>query len=489
MRVLVTGASGYIGGRLIPRLLAEGHQVRAMTRDPRRLDLDPWRSDVEVVSGDVLDIDSLETAMDGCDSAFYLIHSMDGSVEDFKERDRRAAQNFADSAAASNLARIVYLGGLGEGSDLSEHLASRQEVGEILASGRTPVTELRAAVIIGSGSVSFEMLRYLTEVLPAMVTPKWVRTVCQPIAIADVLRILVHAIEDTGSESWIRRIGGPDRLTYEEMMRIYAEVAGLPRRWIVPVPVLTPKLSSHWVGLVTPLPTGVAKPLVESLRVEVSVEDNSYAEGIVGDLMSYREAVTRALDHANGRAVSTRWSDTAESPARALPSDPEWAGGSVQVDLQTTTSKASPDDLFWAFARIGGIVGYYTMDWAWRLRGLLDSLVGGVGLRRGRRHPEEIRQGEALDFWRVVDVEPGRRLQLYAEMRLPGEAWLTFTAEPDAGGSRLEQKAVFVPRGLLGRLYWWAMLPFHAAIFRVMAERIARAAEGRNSQTSVERRA
>ncbi len=484
MKILVTGASGYIGGRLIPRLLAEGHQVRAMTRDPRRLESDPWRSHVEVVRGDVLDLESLQSAMAGCDAAFYLIHSMDDSDEDFQERDRRAAQNFADAAAAAKVSRIVYLGGLGEGSDLSEHLASRQEVGEILASGSTPVTELRAAVIIGSGSVSFEMLRYLTEVLPVMVTPKWVRTACQPIAIADVLRILAHAIEEPDVGSSVRRIGGPDQLTYEQMMRIYAEVAGLPRRLILPVPVLSPKLSSHWVGLVTPLPTSVAKPLVESLRIEVTVEDNSYAEEVVGDLIGYREAVTRALEHSKSLDVVTRWSDTAESPARALPGDPDWAGGSVLVDVQKTTSRASPADLFWAFARIGGTVGYYTMNWAWALRGLLDSLVGGVGLRRGRRHPEEIRQGEALDFWRVVEVEPGRRLQLYAEMRLPGEAWLTFTAEPDAEGSRLEQKAVFVPRGLLGRLYWWAMLPFHAAIFRIMAERIARAAESRSAVTS-----
>lgn len=486
VRILVTGASGYIGGRLIPPLLAEGHQVRAMTRDARKLDADPWRLEVEVVRGDVLDRDSLQDAMTGCDAAFYLIHSMDDSDEDFQERDRRAAQNFSDSAAEAGLSRIVYLGGLGEGSDLSEHLASRQEVGEILASGPTPVTELRAAVIIGSGSVSFEMLRYLTEVLPMMVTPKWVRTVCQPIAIADVLRILTHAIEDTSGDSSIQRIGGPDRLTYEQMMRIYAEVAGLPRRLIIPVPVLSPKLSSHWVGLVTPLPTGVAKPLVESLRIEVTVDDNSYAEGVVGDLIDYGEAVTRALEHSQSLDVATRWSDTADTPARALPGDPDWAGGSVLVDRQTVASSASPEDLYWAFARIGGTVGYYTMNWAWALRGLIDSLVGGVGLRRGRRHPEEIRQGEALDFWRVVEVEPGRRLQLYAEMRLPGEAWLTFTGEPDGTGSRLEQKATFVPRGLLGRLYWWAMLPFHVAIFRVMATRIARAAESRSTARSVE---
>lgn len=456
-----------------------------MTRDPRRLDADPWRSEVEVVQGDVLDLDSLHAAMADCDAAFYLIHSMDDSGEDFKERDRSAAKNFADSADDAGLSRIVYLGGLGEGSDLSDHLASRQEVGEILASGPTPVTELRAAVIIGSGSVSFEMLRYLTEVLPVMVTPKWVRSVCQPIAIADVLRILTHAIEDTSGVSSIRRIGGPDRLTYEQMMRIYAEAAGLPRRLIIPVPVLSPKLSSHWVGLVTPLPTGVAKPLVESLRIEVTVDDNSYAEGVVGDLIDYREAVTRALEHSESLDVSTRWSDTADSAARALPGDPEWAGGSVLVDRQVVSSGAGPEDLYWAFARIGGTFGYYTMNWAWALRGLIDSLVGGVGLRRGRRHPQDIRQGEALDFWRVVEVEAGRRLQLYAEMRLPGEAWLTFTAEPDGAGCRLEQKAVFVPRGLFGRLYWWAMLPFHVAIFRVMATRIARAAESRQSDTTV----
>ena len=479
MKILVTGASGYIGGRLVPRLLSEGHHVRALTRDPRKLEADPWRSEVEVARGDVLDQESLERAMDGCDAAFYLVHSMDDSGEDFQDRDRRAAGNFANAAEEAGLGRIVYLGGLGADDDLSDHLASRQEVGRILASGSTPVTELRAAVIIGSGSVSFEMLRYLTEVLPVMITPKWVRTVCQPIAISDVLEILTHAITEEGPDSQIHQIGGPDQLTYEEMMRVYAEVAGLPRRLIVPVPVLSPKLSSHWVGLVTPLPTGVAKPLVESLRVEVTVDDNSYASEIAGELLGYRESVTRALEHSRSLEVVTRWSDTAESPARALPGDPEWAGGSVQVDRQTAESAANSDDLFWAFARLGGTVGYYTMDWAWALRGLLDSLAGGVGLRRGRRHPEEIRRGEALDFWRVVEVEPGHRLELYAEMRLPGEAWLTFTATPRGEGSLLEQKAVFVPRGLFGRLYWWAMLPFHVAIFRRMADRIARAAESR----------
>jgi len=431
--------------------------------------------------GDVLEPDTLPAAFAGCDAAFYLIHSMDGTDEDFDERDRRAAHNFAVAAGEASLGRIVYLGGLGEGEDLSRHLTSRQSVGRILAEGPTPVTELRAGVVIGSGSVSFEMLRYLTEVLPVMITPRWVRTICQPIGVGDALKVLVRSVSATDQDDHIYEIGGPDRLTYEEMMQIYAEVAGLPRRRIIRVPVLSPTLSSHWVGLVTPVPPGVAKPLVDSLRNEVTVSDNGYAENAAGELTPYRQAVADALRRSESLDVQTRWSDAASSPAMPYPDDPEWAGGTELTDVQVRSTHASAEDVFWAFSRIGGTVGYYSMDWAWGLRGLLDTLVGGVGLRRGRRHPERLRTGEALDFWRVVDVEAGRSLKLFAEMKTPGDAWLSFEVEPRPFGSEMTQTALFRPRGLLGRLYWWAMAPFHLAIFGQMATQIVIAAESRRA--------
>jgi uncharacterized protein YbjT (DUF2867 family) len=451
-----------------------------MTRDPAKLEAVSWRHRAEIVSGDLLDPESLDEVFDGIDRAFYLVHSMDGSSEDFGERDRRAAANFSAAANKAGLRRIVYLGGLGTGR-LSTHLASRQEVGGILGSGGTLVTELRAAVIIGSGSVSFEMLRYLTEVLPIMVTPKWVRTLCQPIAIRDILEILLASVMEDGPNV-IYEIGGPDRLSYEEMMRVYAEVAGLPRRVIIRVPILSPRLSSHWIGLVTPLPTGVAKPLVDSLTVEVTVDDNSFAELVAAPLIGYRDAVSRALSRVDHLEVATRWSGASANPAVPYPGDPDWSGGTVEIDEQVVSSTASPEDLYWAFSRIGGDIGYYTMNWAWKVRGHVDSLVGGVGLRRGRRHPEDLHKGESVDFWRVASVVPGRSLDLYAEMRLPGEAWLSFRAEEtgDRGeGSVLTQTALFRPHGLLGRLYWWAMFPFHWFIFKRTAQRIVETAERR----------
>ncbi|NNF63297.1 MAG: SDR family oxidoreductase [Acidimicrobiia bacterium] len=477
MKILVTGASGYIGGRLVPALLEAGHEVRCMSRNPTKLDDDPWRERVEVVEADVLDKASLDAALEGCDAAFYLVHSM--GEGDFTSRDREAATNFSEAAATCGLRRIVYLGGLGEGDDLSAHLASRHEVGKLLASGATPVTELRAAVIIGSGSVSFEMLRHLTEVLPVMITPKWVSVRCQPIAIRNVLEIMVNVIADDGSESCIIEIGGPDVLTYAEMMQQYANEAGLPRRIILPVPVLTPQLSSRWIGLVTPLPTGVARPLVDSLRHEVVVGDMSASRRLAGELIPYRDALGLALEKEAAFDVATRWSDAGLASASPQENDPEWSGRTVYRDVQTVETTASAEDLFWAFSRIGGDVGYYTFNWAWRVRGVLDSIVGGVGLRRGRRHPEQLRSGEALDFWRVSSVEPGKRLQLSAEMLLPGEAWLEFVIN-EGDPNTLTQTASFYPKGLFGRLYWFVLVPFHVAIFGRMARRIASAAESRH---------
>ncbi len=477
MRVLVTGATGYIGGRLVPCLLAAGHQVRCLTRRAARLDDVPWRPRVEVAAGDVLDPVSLPEALAGCDAAYYLVHAM-AEGRGFGERDRQGAGNFRDAADAAGLRRIVYLGGLApEGARLSRHLGSRQEVGRALAAGATPVTEFRAAVIIGSGSLSFEMLRYLTEVLPVMTTPRWVRSRCQPIAVGDVLDLLVRSLDDPEVVSRVLEIGGPDVLTYQDMMRAYAAEVGL-RRLIIPVPLLSPGLSSLWVGLVTPLPPKVARPLVESLRSEVVVRDDTARRLFPHDPLPFREALRRALE-TPPEGLSTRWSDADPAPAQPAPGDPEWSGGTLYTDRQVVPTDADPHHVFWAFSRIGGDVGYYGVNWAWRLRGLFDRLIGGVGLRRGRRHPEHLREGEALDFWRVDRISPGRLLRLRAEMRLPGDAFLQWEIEPVEGGSNLVQTAIFRPRGLLGRLYWYVMAPFHSVIFPRMAWKMAAAAEER----------
>ena len=476
MRILVTGATGYIGGRLVPRLLDAGHEVRCLARNPQKLSLHTWRDRVEVVAGDVLDERSLKEALIGCEAAVYLVHSMAAGA-DFSRLDRRAAANFRDAAADAGVGRIVYLGALGDDrADHSRHLHSRHEVGRVLAAGATPVTEVRAAVIIGSGSLSFEMLRSLTEVLPVMVTPKWVRTRCQPVAVGDVLEILRGAIEDGSRESRVVEVGGPDVLTYEQMMQIYAEEAGLRRRVILPVPLLTPWLSSWWIGLVTPLPPKVARPLVESLRSEVVT---SRPQDLVPiEPTPLRGAMRRALSRLPG-GVITRWSDAASQPAAPIPTDPAWSGGTVFMDRQVMPTDTDASHLFWAFSRIGGRVGYYGVDWAWRIRGILDRMVGGVGLRRGRRHPTEVRVGEAVDFWRVDDVVPGRSLRLHAEMRIPGDAWLEWEIRETEFGTDLIQTAWFRPKGLAGRIYWYLLLVPHRLVFPRMAHRITAAAEER----------
>jgi uncharacterized protein YbjT (DUF2867 family) len=400
-----------------------------------------------------------------------------GGGSDFVDTDRFAAEQFAKAARDAGVEHIIYLGGLGSDDEsLSPHLASRHDVGVALASTGVPVTEFRAAVIIGSGSVSFEMLRHLTQVLPAMTTPRWVRTRCQPIAIRDVLAYLVSDLDATPSGHTVYEIGGPDVITYEEMMQEYASVARLPRRLIVPVPVLSPGLSSLWIGLVTPLPVNIARPLVDSLRHEVIVTDDAAAHRFPIEPIGVRAAIELAVETADSLKAPTRWSDAEASPARPMRADPEWSGGTIFEDSRTMNVDADPHDVFWAFSRIGGDVGYYGFDWAWRIRGLIDTLIGGVGLRRGRRHPTEIRPGDAIDFWRVGDVEGDVRLELSAEMKLPGEAWLVWDVRPAPKGSMLTQSAYFRPRGLLGRAYWYALVPFHGPIFARMLRRIGEAA-------------
>jgi uncharacterized protein YbjT (DUF2867 family) len=481
MKVLVTGATGYIGGRLVPRLVDGGFEVRCMTRDPTRLSLDPWRDQVEVVGADAMDPSSLDRALAGCDAAFYLIHAMAGSTRGFADVDRRAAENFVDAAERQGIRRIVYLGALGSDvDDLSDHLDSRHEVGRLLRSRDTPVTELRAAVIIGSGSMSFEMIRHLTEILPVIMRPRWVKTRCQPIAVRNVLEILIAAVSEDGDTDHIYDIGGPDILTYEELMQGYAKVAGLRKRLVIPFPLFSERLSPIFVGLATPLPVDIARPLIGSLRHDVVVSGEPPPGFDPADLIPYGEAVRLALRRISESEVETRWSDALTSPALPAPSDPVWSGATMVSDKRTVRSTATPSDLFWAVSRIGGEVGYYTMNWTWIIRGWFDKLIGGVGLRRGRRDPEELRPGEALDFFRVAEVDPDRgKLLLRAEMKVPGTAWLGWSVQPIDDGSELIQSALFAPRGLPGRLYWYSLLPIHSAIFKRMARKIAEAAERR----------
>jgi uncharacterized protein YbjT (DUF2867 family)/uncharacterized protein YndB with AHSA1/START domain len=472
--VLVTGATGYIGGRLVPRLLEAGHRVRCLAREPRKLDGRPWAGEagVEVVAGDASDPASLRPALAGCGAAFYLVHSMIAAGDAYAERDRDMARCFAAAAGEAGLERIVYLGGLGElGEGLSEHLASRREVETILASGRTPVTVLRAAMIIGSGSASFEILRYLVERLPVMVTPRWVATESQPIAVRNVLEYLVDCLAVPATAGRTLDIGGPDVLSYRELMGIMAEERGLRRRVVIPVPVLTPKLSSLWIHLVTPVSHRIARPLAEGLRNRVVCRDDEAQRLMPQRLLTVREAIRAALDRVAHEDVPTSW-----SMAGPLPGDPDWAGGTVFTDRRSLLVEAPPDAVWRAVLRIGGGHGWYAADGLWRLRGALDRLVGGPGLRRGRRDPDEVGYGEALDFWRVTGLEKERRLSLRAEMKLPGEALLEFTLTPHGGGTRLTQTARFLPRGLAGLAYWYSILPLHAVVFSGMIRGIERAA-------------
>ncbi|GHG61580.1 SDR family oxidoreductase [Streptomyces griseocarneus] len=482
---LVTGASGYIGGRLVPELLDAGHRVRCLARTPEKLRDHPWADRVEVVRGDVTDAESLAGAMRGVDVAYYLVHAL-GTGKTFEDTDRRAARLFAEQARAAAVGRLVYLGGLTPAGvderNLSPHLRSRAEVGRILLGSGVPTTVLRAAVIIGSGSASYEILRYLTERLPLMVTPSWVRTRIQPVAVRDVLRYLVAGARLPADVNRAFDIGGPDVLTYRDMMQAYAAVAGLPRRIVLPVPVLTPRLSSLWIGLVTPVPGSIARPLAESLRHEVVCREHDIARHVPdppAGLIGVEEALRLAQQRVRDAQVVTRWSSAAVpgAPSDPLPTDPDWAGGSLYADHREGTVDAPPERLWRVIEGIGGENGWYSFPLAWAARGWLDRLVGGVGLRRGRRDAHRLRVGDSLDFWRVEEIEPGRLLRLRAEMRLPGLAWLEMSVDRDPDGrTRYRQRALFHPHGLLGHAYWWSVSPFHAVVFGGMAKNITQAA-------------
>jgi len=474
-RILLTGATGYVGGRLAPRLLDAGYRLRCLTRSPGKLHDREWaqRDDVEIVQADLEDDDSLSEAMVGCDAAYYLVHSMIAAGSSYADKDRVMAEHFARCAERSSVQRIIYLGGLGElGEGLSEHLRSRREVENALASANVPVTVLRAAMIVGSGSASFEILRYLVERLPVMITPRWVSTESQPIAIRNVLGYLIDCLRVPETTGRTLDIGGPDVVSYRELMQMMAEVLGLPRRMILPVPVLTPRLSSLWIHLVTPLDKNIARPLAEGLRNRVVCRNDDAQKLMPQDLLDVRSAFELAIGNMQQSNVETVW-----SAAGPIPGDPDWAGGTVFVDARELDIVAPPSEVYRAVCRVGGGHGWYAAGWLWRLRGWLDRLVGGPGLRRGRRDPETVSYGEALDFWRVTGIERHERLELRAEMKLPGIASLEFLIRPRNGGSRLVQTARFRPRGLLGLAYWYSVMPLHHFVFRGMIHGIRRAAE------------
>jgi uncharacterized protein YbjT (DUF2867 family)/nitroimidazol reductase NimA-like FMN-containing flavoprotein (pyridoxamine 5'-phosphate oxidase superfamily) len=478
--ILVLGATGYVGGRLVPMLLDKGYHVRAGARSASKLACRPYgrHPHLEIVSVDVLDRDSLERAATGCKAAYYLVHAMQAKTGDFSSTDRTAAENMVAASAHAGLEQIIYLGGLGNpDKELSEHLKSRMEVGEILSQGEVPVTWLRAAMILGAGSASFEILRYLADRLPIMLTPKWVRTRCQPIAISNVLGYLVGCLQEPATRGQVFDIGGPDILSYEDLFQTYAREAGLKKRIIIPVPLLTPWLSSHWISLVTPLPKSIAKPLAEGLKNEVVCADMRIAELIPQDLLTCREAISRALQRVRQQTVDTCWSDagTVQNPEWMACGDNEYARGTVLSCNYSTVLQATPAEVWESIQTIGGERGWYFGNLLWKIRGFIDKIIGGVGLRRGRRDPRNIRVGDALDFWRVLDVQENRKLTLLAEMKVPGEALLEFTLTAQgAGRTELYQSARFLPRGLWGLVYWYLFAPFHVVIFKGMLSGITK---------------
>ena len=471
--VLVCGATGYVGGRLVDRLLKAGYRVRCLARDPAKLAGMSFIGDerCEVVEGDLSNQASLRSALRDIDAAYYLVHSMISAGDQFGQKDNELAANFAAAVRESSCERIIYLGGLGElGEDLSKHLQSRREVESVLRDSGAQVTVFRAAMIIGSGSASFEMLRYLTHRLPFMITPRWVSTLTQPIAIRDVLRYLVTCLSTPDTAGKTLDIGGPDVLSHEQMFQIMSKKLGLKKRWILPVPVLTPALSSYWIGWVTPVTPKIARPLAEGLRNKTVCRNDEAQQLMPGPLFTVEQAVEAALGKIG--SPETRWASAGE-----IPTDPDWSGGTVFLDERSTEVAAPANRVFEAFSQIGGGHGYWGADWLWHLRGWMDQAIGGPGLRRGRRDPKTIRHGEALDFWRVTFVDD-HRLRLRAEMKLPGTGELEFRVEPTgANTSKLFQTARFRPLGLIGLAYWYSVVPAHAIVFGKMLHGIRRQAE------------
>lgn len=482
--ILVTGATGYIGGRLVPRLLELGYRIRCLVRDPARLQGYSWQSAVEIVAGDVLQLDTLALAMQGVSAAYYLIHSMSAG-SDFHQLDLIAAHNFGTAAQNAGVERIIFLGGLAETtSNLSEHLRSRLQTGDTLRSTGVPITEFRAGVIVGSGSISFEMIRYLTERVPAMICPRWVYTLTQPIGIWEVLEYLATALAVPESSGRIIEIGGSEVISYGEMMMIYADVRGL-KRWMVPVPVLTPRLSSYWVNLVTPIPAAIARPLIEGLRTESTVHD-PIARQLFPHIqpVDYRTSVERALAQLEPGKIDPNWTDAITTATGDEAPVIVTIHEGMILEHHKRVVPATAEAVYQVFTGLGGKRGWFTVNWAWMMRGFLDRMFGGIGFRRGRRDPDELQVGDALDFWRVETLEPGQLLRLRAEMKTPGIAWLQWQVTPrEKEKALLLQTSFFAPKGLLGWLYWYAAYPLHKLIFRKLIDQImTRAINSKSTQ-------
>jgi len=469
MKILITGATGYVGGRLLKKLEAEGRAVRCLARRPEYLK-NKIAPSTQLFQGDLLDESSLERAMTDVETVYYLVHSM-GTKGVFEEEERRSASYFVSAAKKAGIKKIIYLGGIGHGKALSAHLKSRHQVGDILRASGIPVIEFQASIIIGSGSLSFEMIRALMERLPVMTTPTWINVLAQPIAIEDVIHYLAAAGEMTAGESRIFEIGGPDQMSYLDLMKEYGRQRAL-KRWIIPVPVLSPGLSSLWLGLITPLYARVGRKLIESIRHETTVQDDSALRVFSVKPMPIREAIARALKNEDLDFAATRWSD-----ALSLSPPSNWGGvrfGNRLIDSRQCQVLASSQKAFAVIERVGGKNGWYYANWLWQLRGFLDLLAGGVGMRRGRRDPEKLMAGDVLDCWRVERYEPDQSLRLAAEMKLPGRAWLNYEVSEIPNGCKITQTAMFDPVGLWGLVYWYLVWPFHQFIFAGLLREIAK---------------